>query len=76
MGYTADKVPLVGEAPGQKGLWICAGFHGHGESSWPLRCVSKLTVYRYGPHVSVSRSVGWSFDGKGEGGGRVVASML
>jgi hypothetical protein len=30
MGYTADKQPIVGEAPGQKGLWICAGFNGHG----------------------------------------------
>lgn len=31
MGYSADRHPYVGEAPGQEGLWICAGFHGHGE---------------------------------------------
>ncbi|KAF8849007.1 FAD dependent oxidoreductase [Acephala macrosclerotiorum] len=30
MGYTFDKQPIIGEAPGQEGLWICAGFHGHG----------------------------------------------
>lgn len=32
MGVTADHHPFVGEAPGQEGLWICAGFNGHGES--------------------------------------------
>lgn len=32
MGYTQDRQPVVGEAPGQKGLWICAGFNGHGKS--------------------------------------------
>lgn len=31
MGYTQDKQPVIGEAPGQNGLYICAGFHGHGE---------------------------------------------
>jgi glycine/D-amino acid oxidase-like deaminating enzyme len=31
MGYSADRHPYVGETPGQEGLWICAGFHGHGE---------------------------------------------
>ena len=30
MGYTADEQPVVGEAPGQEGLWIYVGFHGHG----------------------------------------------
>ncbi|CZR54288.1 uncharacterized protein PAC_04171 [Phialocephala subalpina] len=30
MGYTFDQCPLIGEAPGQEGLWVCAGFHGHG----------------------------------------------
>lgn len=30
MGYTVDHQPVVGEAPGQDGLWICAGFNGHG----------------------------------------------
>ncbi|KAL6703504.1 hypothetical protein ACN47E_009602 [Coniothyrium glycines] len=30
MGATADGRPFVGEVPGQKGLWVCAGFNGHG----------------------------------------------
>ncbi|KAH7360475.1 FAD dependent oxidoreductase superfamily protein [Rhexocercosporidium sp. MPI-PUGE-AT-0058] len=30
MGYTLDSQPVVGEAPGQKGLWVCVGFNGHG----------------------------------------------
>lgn len=30
MGYTVDKQPIIGEAPGQEGLWICVGFNGHG----------------------------------------------
>lgn len=30
MGATADGRPFVGEVPGQKGLWISAGFNGHG----------------------------------------------
>ncbi|OBT45011.1 hypothetical protein VE00_04092 [Pseudogymnoascus sp. WSF 3629] len=30
MGTTTDHHPLVGEAPGQEGLWVCAGFNGHG----------------------------------------------
>ncbi|KAL1597797.1 hypothetical protein SLS60_008284 [Paraconiothyrium brasiliense] len=30
MGATADGRPFVGEVPGQKGVWISAGFNGHG----------------------------------------------
>ena len=30
MGATADGRPYVGEIPGKKGMWICAGFNGHG----------------------------------------------
>ncbi|OAL03741.1 FAD dependent oxidoreductase [Phaeosphaeriaceae sp. SRC1lsM3a] len=30
MGATADGRPLVGEVPGKKGMWISAGFNGHG----------------------------------------------
>ena len=30
MGATADGRPYVGEVPGKKGLWITAGFNGHG----------------------------------------------
>lgn len=28
--YTPDTYPLVGEAPGQKGLWMSVGMNGHG----------------------------------------------
>ena len=30
-GYTVDKLPVVGGAPQWKGLWVCAGFNGHGK---------------------------------------------
>ncbi|KAF2829042.1 FAD dependent oxidoreductase-like protein [Ophiobolus disseminans] len=30
MGATADGRPYVGEVPGKKGVWIAAGFNGHG----------------------------------------------
>ncbi|KUI69848.1 putative oxidoreductase OrdL [Cytospora mali] len=30
MGYTPDGFPLVGEVPGQKGLWASCSFQGHG----------------------------------------------
>ncbi len=30
MGATADEKPFVGEVPGMPGLWVCAGFNGHG----------------------------------------------
>lgn len=30
MGYTSDRQPIIGEAPGQHGLWVCVGFNGHG----------------------------------------------
>jgi glycine/D-amino acid oxidase-like deaminating enzyme len=31
MAYTGDSQPVVGEAPGKKGLFISAGFNGHGK---------------------------------------------
>lgn len=30
MGITGDGLPFVGPVPGEKGLWISAGFNGHG----------------------------------------------
>ena len=30
MGMTKDELPLVGEVEGQDGLFVCAGFNGHG----------------------------------------------
>jgi len=32
MAYTLDQRLVVGEAPGQEILWICAGFHGHSKT--------------------------------------------
>ena len=34
--YTPDTFPVVGEAPGQEGLWISAGMNGHGSEFVPL----------------------------------------
>ena len=30
MGYTTDTIPHVGEVPGRKDQYICAGFNGAG----------------------------------------------
>lgn len=30
MGFSADGFPLVGEVPGEEGLWVSASFQGHG----------------------------------------------
>lgn len=30
MGYNSDENPCVGEVPGRKGVFIAAGFEGHG----------------------------------------------
>lgn len=30
MGYSADGYPLVGQVPGEGGLWVSASFQGHG----------------------------------------------
>jgi glycine/D-amino acid oxidase-like deaminating enzyme len=30
MGATSDGRPFVGQVPGKKGMWVCAGFNGHG----------------------------------------------
>jgi glycine/D-amino acid oxidase-like deaminating enzyme len=41
---TPDWHPLVGPVPGTEGLWICAGWSGHGLKSTPAigRCVADL----------------------------------
>lgn len=30
MGYSSDALPLIGEVPGEKDLWVAASFQGHG----------------------------------------------
>ncbi|KAF2966727.1 hypothetical protein GQX73_g6829 [Xylaria multiplex] len=44
MGYTSDDLPHVGAVPGKKGLYICAGFVGHGMPNVLLsaKAVAKL----------------------------------
>lgn len=39
--YTPDTFPLVGEAPGQKGLWMSVGMNGHG-MAMAFRCAEAL----------------------------------
>jgi glycine/D-amino acid oxidase-like deaminating enzyme len=41
MGTTADGRPFVGEVPGLKGVWISAGFNGHG-MVLAAKCASAL----------------------------------
>jgi len=67
MGYTPDKQPIIGEAPDQPGLWICAGFHGHGENTY-FHNGGSLTIYRYGAHLSICPGVGAASNGKRERG--------
>ncbi|KAI1126037.1 FAD dependent oxidoreductase [Nemania abortiva] len=44
MGYTLDDLPHVGPVPGREGLYICAGFIGHGMPNVLLcaKAVAKL----------------------------------
>ncbi|KAK2606445.1 hypothetical protein QQS21_003138 [Conoideocrella luteorostrata] len=39
--YTPDGFPLVGETPGQKGLWLSVAFNGHG-MALTFRCAEAL----------------------------------
>ena len=48
MGFTVDGHPLVGQAEGQRGLWVCAGFNGHGESFWHKDAEAGADEYRDG----------------------------
>ena len=46
LGYSNDMLPYVGEHPERSGVFICAGFTGHGESRTDLRC--SFGLYRTG----------------------------
>jgi len=37
MGITSDGLPMVGSVPGKDGVWVSAGFNGHGERCSPSR---------------------------------------
>ncbi|OBS28258.1 hypothetical protein FPOA_02199 [Fusarium poae] len=39
--YTPDSFPLVGEAPGQPGLWVSVGMNGHG-MAFAYKCAEAL----------------------------------
>jgi glycine/D-amino acid oxidase-like deaminating enzyme len=39
--YTPDTFPLVGEVPGEKGLWVSVGMNGHG-MAMAFRCAESL----------------------------------
>jgi hypothetical protein len=49
MGYTLEEQPIIGEAPGREELWICAGFHGHGENTcslgWGLLTIGRCDIH-------------------------------
>jgi glycine/D-amino acid oxidase-like deaminating enzyme len=36
MGYSRDNKPWIGEMPGMKGLFIAAGYTGHGLPNGPM----------------------------------------
>jgi glycine/D-amino acid oxidase-like deaminating enzyme len=60
MGITGDDLPYVGAFPGEEGLWISAGFNGHGKRSHPLsrgRITTNLGFLRYGALLKVCRSI-------------------
>ena len=46
LGMTADMVPLVGPIEGLDGMWICAGFNGHGEFSFLSWSIETGTLFR------------------------------
>ncbi|PSK42419.1 hypothetical protein B9Z65_4333 [Elsinoe australis] len=45
MGFSRDEVPLVGPVPGKEGLFMCAGFTGHGmPNTWLCGKTAALMV--------------------------------
>ena len=55
MGYSADGFPLVGEMPGETGLFIAASFQGHGMVLCFL-CAKALTDILFGADDNALRS--------------------
>ncbi|KIW01410.1 uncharacterized protein PV09_07174 [Verruconis gallopava] len=61
MGITGDGLPYVGPVPEEEGLWICAGFNGHGmvlcmksaEALTHMLCGDKREVYDWFPESFV-----------------------
>jgi hypothetical protein len=38
LGYSSDLLPFVGEMPDREGIFLSAGFTGHGESGAEISC--------------------------------------
>ncbi|KAH7418155.1 FAD dependent oxidoreductase [Cadophora sp. MPI-SDFR-AT-0126] len=55
MGYTVDSQPVVGQAPGRDGLWLCVGFNGHG-MALTFQCAEALVQLIMGREGEVE---GW-----------------
>ncbi|KAL5606548.1 hypothetical protein BROUX41_002951 [Berkeleyomyces rouxiae] len=47
MGFTLDEAPMVGEVPGQPGLWASVAFQGHG-MALALKCAEGLVKMMVG----------------------------
>lgn len=52
MGFTPDQLPLVGQLDGASGLWISAGFSGHGVSM-ALTCGKRVAERAAGLPVQI-----------------------
>jgi glycine/D-amino acid oxidase-like deaminating enzyme len=52
MGFTADAMPIVGEAPGRPRVWVLGGFHGHGMGWGPGLAVRLAAAIASGAAVS------------------------
>ncbi len=55
MGYTLGRQPLVGCAPGQDGLWICAEFNGHGMAALTAQSAETLVQMIMGRKNEVNK---------------------
>lgn len=78
MGYTKDEQPIIGQAPGQDGLWICAGFHGHGKSDVYIQCACyerliSCSLHRHGTYFPSCGSACGVVGGKGGRSWEMVA---
>lgn len=58
MGATKDGVPFVGAWPGAEGLWVSAGFNGHGMVLC-LKCAEALVGMMFGEEVEEGGKLDW-----------------
>lgn len=57
MGITGDGLPFVGPVPGEKGLWMSAGFNGHGRCKFSSLCGKLILRNRNGYVPKIGRGV-------------------